>query len=161
MPLSFNSKAQTAIEYLLLLTITAIIALAGLVPILTKTSEVSGNFYKKAAIGIMGCGETPITCVNQNKECGEITNECLEVVNCSSVCTGKGGRWRCDPDLVCRCYPLDPIIACDGGNTCQKRGNGCGSPIYCADLCAQRRGTCVMPGNVCVAPDPIIVPDPD
>ena len=48
-----NRKAQTAIEYLLLLTVTAVIVFIGFKTIVPRSGQVSERFFNKVANGIM------------------------------------------------------------------------------------------------------------
>ena len=47
-------KAQTAIEYLLLLSIVAIVVFTGFRTVLSRSQKASGDYFNKAREGIVG-----------------------------------------------------------------------------------------------------------
>lgn len=52
--LNRNIKSQTAVEYLLLLTVVAVIVFAAFKSLIPRAQSISGQYYNKVAIGIMG-----------------------------------------------------------------------------------------------------------
>jgi len=46
--------AQTAIEYLLLFAVVAVVVLVAFTNLLPKANKIAGDFYNKTAVGIMG-----------------------------------------------------------------------------------------------------------
>ena len=61
---SKSRKSQTAIEYLLLFTITAIIVFVGFRTLLPRMGEVSNAYFNVASNGIMGQPPPPFTAIN-------------------------------------------------------------------------------------------------
>ena len=96
-------KAQTAIEYLLLFAIAAIIVFIGFKTILPKSGEVSTAYFNKVANAIMG---EPFNAPAVAVSCDEITDDdCRKrsrgVPCCFDHCCY--GRWV-NPYLYCACH---------------------------------------------------------
>lgn len=53
-PPSKRPEAQTAIEYLLLFAIVAVVVFVAFRTLLPRGHEIAGNYYNKVAVGIMG-----------------------------------------------------------------------------------------------------------
>jgi len=53
-PRQNRTQAQTAIEYLLLFAIVAVVVLVAFTALLPRANKIAGDFYNKTAVGIMG-----------------------------------------------------------------------------------------------------------
>ena len=113
---SKSKKAQTAIEYLLLLAVTAIIVFISFKTLLPKSGEISQAYFNKTAAGIMGDapggGCVPNgSCSAPNPACGTTTTG---VDNCGNPCSKTG----------------PPCPSCAGVNCSSRSAANC-----CADTC--------------------------
>ena len=94
-----NKKAQTAVEYLLLLTTVAAVVLIGFRLYLPKVEEAGNIYYNRAAVGVLGA---PPFCGDEDCDLGVIyTPEYMIRENCC----------KCPVDCgECPAYPMIPGI---------------------------------------------------
>ncbi len=172
-------SAQTAVEYLLLLAMTAIIVFVGFRTILPNASQLSGTYFNKTANIIMGelppeapaacpdqycspsedcmscpadCGACPVICGQYGCQAGEDCANCpADCGPCASVC----GDGTCDSTETCTTCPSDcgacPVVCGQYGCQAGEDCNNC--PVDCGPCGG---GGCGQPGELCSNVPPIV-----
>ena len=111
-----SKNAQTAIEYLLLFGVAAVVTLVGITSLLPRTHQAAYTFFNRAAISIMGTSQIEgcIYNVCEPGDCGPIPDGCGDMIDCGDCCTTR--RF---------CQPGD----------CGLTENGCGGLMTCVSTC--------------------------
>ncbi len=112
-----DRNAQTAVEYLLLLGVAAVITLIGITSLLPRAHEASYTFFNRAAASIMGENKMIPSCAFNTCEpgdCGPTPDGCGGMMDCGDCCTTR--RF---------CQPGD----------CGLTDDGCGGLMTCVSTC--------------------------
>ena len=142
------SRAQTAMEYLLLLAVVGIIVLSSLRFFLPRVNQSSEGYYNSVTRTILGEDPAPIdgdwcvpTCPDSNT-----TGNPLMFKTCECPAPAFGGRYCQGQDWIFCTLSGSPSVPCTPSGSCSAPSPSCGEITFGQNNCGQ---ACTRQGPSC------------
>lgn len=146
------SRAQTAMEYLLILAVVGIIVLSGLRFLLPRVNQSSEGYYNSVTRTILGENPAPINggwCVPDCPPAGTTGNP-LIFKTCECPAPAFGGSYCVTSNQVqdyIYCQGVsDPAVPCTPSGSCSAPSPSCGEITFGQNNCGQ---ACTRQGPSC------------